>query len=96
MKICLVRIYDNIIHAALVGEIGNLNLAQQANGIALQSRLIDDTGILQDLLLETDTAQQFALLTLGGMILEILTEVALVAASAIASRTAGNSTLTMC
>ena len=78
MQICLVRIYDNITHAALVGEIGNLNLAQQANGIALQSRLVDDTGILQDFLLEADAAQQFALLTLGSMILEILTEVTLV------------------
>ena len=79
MQISLVRIYDNITHAALVGEIGNLNLAQQANGIALQSRLVDDTGILQDLLLEADAAQQFALLTLGSMILEILAEVTLVA-----------------
>ena len=78
MEICLVRIYYGIIHAALVGEIGNLNLAQQANGIALQSRLVDDTGILQDLLLEADAAQQLALLTLGCMILEILTEVALI------------------
>ena len=73
------RIYDNITHAALVGEIGNLNLAQQANGIALQSRLVDDTGILQDLLLEADAAQQFALLTLGSMILEILAEEKLLA-----------------
>ena len=79
MQISLVRIYDNITHAALVGEIGNLNLAQQANGIALQSRLVDDTGILQNLLLEADAAQQFALLTLGSMILEVLTEVTLVA-----------------
>ena len=79
MQISLVRIYDNIAHTALVGEIGNLNLAQQANGIALQSRLVDDTGILQDLLLEADAAQQFALLTLGSMILEVLTEVTLVA-----------------
>ena len=73
------RIYDNITHAALVGEIGNLNLAQQANGITLQSRLVDDTGILQNLLLEADAAQQFALLTFGSMILEILAEVTLVA-----------------
>ena len=73
------RIYDNITHAALVGEIGNLNLAQQANGIALQSRLVDDTGILQNLLFEADAAQQFALLTFGSMILEILAEVTLVA-----------------
>ena len=73
------RIYDNITHAALVGEIGNLNLAQQANGITLQSRLVNDTGILQNLLLEADAAQQFALLTLGSMILEVLTEVTLVA-----------------
>ena len=79
MQISLVRIYDNITHAALVGEIGNLNLAQQANGITLQSRLVDDTGILQNLLLEADAAQQFALLTLGSMILEILAEVTLVA-----------------
>ena len=49
------------------------------NGIALQSRLVDDTGILQDFLLEADAAQQFALLTLGSMILEILAEVTLVA-----------------
>ena len=73
------RIYDNITHAALVGEIGNLNLAQQANGITLQSRLVDDTGILQNFLLEADAAQQFALLTFGSMILKILTEVALIA-----------------
>ena len=79
MQISLVRIHDNITHAALVGKIGNLNLAQQANGIALQSRLVDDTGILQDLLLEADATQKLALLTLGSMILEILTEVALVA-----------------
>ena len=79
MQISLVRIHDNITHAALVGEIGNLNLAQQANGIALQSRLVDDTGILQNLLLEANAAQQFALLTFGSMILEILTEVTLVA-----------------
>ena len=79
MQISLVRIYYGIIHAALVGEIGNLNLAQQANGIALQARLVDDTGILQDLLLEADAAQKLALLTLGCMILEILTEVALIA-----------------
>ena len=75
MKICLVRIYYGIIHAALVGEIGNLNLAQKANGIAFQSRLVDDTGILQDLLFEADAAQKLALLTLGCMLLEILTEV---------------------
>ena len=65
MEICLVRIHYGIIHAALVGEIGNLNLAQQANGITLQARLVDDTGILQDLLLEADPAQQFTLFTLG-------------------------------
>ena len=68
MQISLMRIYDNIAHAALVGEIGNLNLAQQANGITLQSRLVDDTGILQDLLLEADATQKLSLLTLGSMI----------------------------
>lgn len=86
MEICLVRIYYGIIHAALVGEIGNLNLAQQANGIALQARLVDDTGILQDLLFEADAAQQLALLTLGCMILEILTEVALIAGPQLSHR----------
>ena len=79
MQISLVRIHYGIIHAALIGEIGNLNLAQQANGITLQARLVDDTGILQNLLFETDAAQQFALLALGSLILEILAEVTLVA-----------------
>ena len=60
-------------------HISNLHLAQQSHLVALQSRLVYYAGILQNLLLETDSAQQLALLSLGSMILKVLAEVALVA-----------------
>ena len=79
MKVSLVRIHYGVSHAALISHIGNLHLTQQSHLVALQSRLVYYTCILQNLLLETDSAQQLALLSLGSMILKVLAEVALVA-----------------
>ena len=79
MDIRLVRTHDGVSHLKLIGEIGNLHLTQQAHGITFEARLVDDSRILQHLALETDSTQQSALLTLGGMILEVLTQVTLVA-----------------
>ena len=79
MKVCLVRIHYGVSHTALIGHISNLHLAQQSHLVALQSRLVYYAGILQNLLLETDSAQQLTLLSLGSMILKVLAEVALVA-----------------
>ena len=72
------RIDDAVSHTALGRKIGNPYLTQQAYSITLKTGLIDDTGILQDLLLETDPAQQFTLFTLGSMIFKVFTEVTLV------------------
>ena len=57
MKIRLMRIDNAIGHTALGGKIGNPYLTQQAYSITLKTGLIDDTSILQDLLLETDPTQ---------------------------------------
>ena len=51
MKIRLMRIDNAIGHTALGGKIGNPYLTQQTYSITLKTGLIDDTGILQDLLL---------------------------------------------
>ena len=72
------RIDDAVSHTALGGKIGNPYLAQQTYSITLKTGLVDDTGILQDLLLETDPTQQFTLFTLGSMIFKVFTEVTLV------------------
>ena len=78
MKVRLMRIDDAVSHTAIGGKIGNPYLAQQTYSITLKTGLVDDTGILQDLLLETDPAQQFTLFTLGSMIFKVFTEVTLV------------------
>ena len=64
--------------AALRGIL-HLHTTEQHDTIGGQQSLIDDTCILQHTLFETDATQQAALLALGGMVLKILAEVALVA-----------------
>ena len=70
---------DGLGHAVVVGQIGHFNLTEQSDGIGTEVRGVDDAGILEYTLFETDTTEQSGLFTLGGMILEVLAEIALVA-----------------
>ena len=66
-------------HALVVGEVGHFHAAEQLHTVATESRHVDDSCIGKYTLLETNAAEQAPLFALGGMILKILAEVALVA-----------------
>ena len=70
---------DGIAHASLIVHVGHLDLAEQSDAVAAQHGAVDDAGILQHALTEADLTEQTPLFALGGMILEVLAEVALVA-----------------
>ena len=70
---------DGVGGAGVVGEIGDFHLREQAYGIGAQAVGVEDSCVLQHLLLEAYAAQQAPLLALGGMILEVFAEVALCA-----------------
>ena len=71
--------YNGVGHGLVCSQIGYLHVRQQSNAVAFYLRLVNRAGMLQHPLLEAYPAQQPRLLALGGMILEVLAEVALVA-----------------
>ena len=75
----LVGTHYGVGHGAVVADIGEGNAAQQSYAVGLEQGRVDDACILQHALQETDAPQQATLLALGGMVLEVFAEVALVA-----------------
>ena len=71
--------HQGVGHGVVVADVGDGNTAQQSYAVGLEQGGVDDASILQHALQETDAPQQASLLALGGMVFEILAEVALVA-----------------
>ena len=80
---------NGIGHATASVLVGHLNLAEQTYAVGGEMGGVEHAGILQNALHETDATEQATLLALGGMVLEILAEVTLVAGLV----TCGSSTL---
>ena len=73
------RADDGILHAAVVGRVRYLHLAEQPHAVRVEPALVDDACVLQHLVHEAYAAHDASLLALGGMIFEVLAQVALVA-----------------
>ena len=76
-EVGFVGIDDGISVAGTGGEIGDLDFTKESDGLALEERGVEDAGVLQHLLLETDAAEEFAVLSFGGVVLKVLAEIAL-------------------
>ena len=70
---------NGVAHATASILVGHLDLAEQTYTVGREVGSVEHTGILQNALHETDATEQATLLALGGMVLEILAEVTLVA-----------------
>ena len=70
--------YDGVGHGAVSSQVGQRNAAEQPHAVGIELRTVHYSGILEHALLETDATQKATLLALGGMILKVLAEVALV------------------
>ena len=76
-EVGLVRVDDGIGAASIIRQIGDLYMTEEAHHVIIEHRGVHDLGMLEHALLEADTAEEFALGTLGRMVLEVLAEVAL-------------------
>ncbi len=76
-EVGLVGIDDGVGHGGAVGYVGEANGAEEAYGGDVELGGIEHGGMGEDVGLELDLAHRMAQESLGGMVLEVLAEVAL-------------------
>mgnify|MGYP000547101127 CR=1 FL=1 len=67
-EVCLVRADDGILHAAVVGRVRYLHLAEQPHAVRVEPALVDDACVLQHLVHEAYAAHDASLFALGFLV----------------------------